>query len=183
MKHRIFIAINLPLEIKKKLDFLIQKLKEKNQHSKIKWVEKNNIHITLHFLGWLEKEWVKKVDKVLNGCIKKMTPTEFELTNLDGFPDLNFPRIIFMDSKESNTRKMLALQKKIGQELEKSGFEIDQRSWRSHITLGRNKGNKKFNPVKSDLAGLKFKVNSIEMMESALDRTGPTYHIVKSYKF
>ena len=52
MKHRIFIAINLPEDIRKKLSEFPAKWPE----LPVRWTKKENIHITLVFLGYLSEE-------------------------------------------------------------------------------------------------------------------------------
>ena len=52
MRHRIFIAINLPEDVKKEL----AKYQEKWPEFPAKWMSPENIHITLEFLGYLTNE-------------------------------------------------------------------------------------------------------------------------------
>jgi len=60
MRKRIFIAINLPEEIKKKLSEYQSKLPD----LPIRWVKKDNLHITLVFLGYLNDEEILEVCKI-----------------------------------------------------------------------------------------------------------------------
>ncbi|HUS49948.1 MAG TPA: 2'-5' RNA ligase family protein, partial [Candidatus Paceibacterota bacterium] len=59
-RQRVFIAINLPEDIKKKLtDY-----QEKWPELPIRWTKKDNIHITLFFLGYLNNEEIVEVCKM-----------------------------------------------------------------------------------------------------------------------
>ena len=56
-RHRVFIAINLPEEIKRELALYAQKWPE----LPAKWTSKDNLHITLEFLGALTDEEIGEV--------------------------------------------------------------------------------------------------------------------------
>src|ERR1035437_5408472 len=56
-RHRVFIAINLPAEIKK----VLFAYSEKWLDLPAKWTPKDNLHITLEFLGSLTDEEVGEV--------------------------------------------------------------------------------------------------------------------------
>ena len=51
-RRRIFIAINLPEDIKRELAAYDQKWSD----LPVRWTEKENLHITLEFLGYLTDE-------------------------------------------------------------------------------------------------------------------------------
>ncbi len=57
MRHRIFTAINLPEDIKGKLVDYQSKWPE----LPIRWTKKNNLHITLEFLGYLSDDELLKI--------------------------------------------------------------------------------------------------------------------------
>ncbi|MGB9607971.1 MAG: RNA 2',3'-cyclic phosphodiesterase, partial [bacterium] len=60
---RCFIALLLPEEIKKKAVEVQNRLRKAN--ADVKWVEKENLHITLRFLGEIEEEKVEKVKRLM----------------------------------------------------------------------------------------------------------------------
>ena len=184
MKKRVFIAINLPSSIKEKIFLFIQSLKEKNSHLRIKWVEKENLHLTLHFLGYLEDKELSQVEKIVESSLSQTKPTRLRLEEIGGFPRLSSPRVIFLKTKEIGEDSIHFLQKEIGQKLKKMGFFVDSRLWKAHITLGRNKtGRGQLSLIKNSLVGEEFEVQSIEIMESKLSPLGPKYKIIKSFKF
>ena len=63
---RIFIAVNLPEEIKESLNGLIEKLPK----DKVKAVKKENLHITMKFLGYMPEETLPELYKKLNALRK-----------------------------------------------------------------------------------------------------------------
>jgi len=188
MKHRIFIAINLPKNIKQKLKEALLGLEKNNRNLLIKWVKPEGIHITLHFLGYLTDEEIEKVDKMIREKIAetkyKISSYNLQIIGLGGFPNLRHPRVIFIDTQEINNKNIFDLQKRIGSGLEKLGIEIDKRPWHPHVTIGRAKRYLKngINQKGIKILSSTFPVKSIEIMESKLSREGASYSVVRSYK-
>src|SRR4030042_2375034 len=140
MTKRLFLAINLPKEIKDQLAALIIKLQKNNKNKPIKWVENENFHLTLHFLGDTVEEKIPLINQSLIPIISNFKTLNFQLSNsVDAFPDTINPKNIFLEMKELNDGKTIKLRKEIGEALEKLGFEIDYRPFRLHLTLGRVK--------------------------------------------
>lgn len=181
-KIRSFIAINLPDEIKKEIGFLIEKLKEKNKSQEIKWVNPEGIHLTLHFLGYLDEEMVKQVKKIIQKCIVGFAPTEIELKDFDSFPNLQRPRVLFISGQETGKNKSLQnLQIKIGRELENIGIKVDRRPWQIHLTLARLKSPIRLSIATPKLSRTNFKVKSIDLMKSELTPQGAIYSLIESF--
>lgn len=181
MKYRLFIAINLPEALKDKLAQLILELEKRNKQLPIKWVNPKGLHLTLHFLGYLEKQQIPQVEKTLQKVCSKYKPFVMKINNLDGFPNFKNPRIIFINCKEADGENAKSIQKAIGVELERAGFNVQFRSWHEHITLARVKTKCQPNIPRVEISDNKFEVKSIELMESKLTPTGARYSVVKSF--
>jgi 2'-5' RNA ligase len=180
-KIRSFIAINLPPEIKSYLANLMAELKKKNSSPHIKWVNPEGLHLTLHFLGYLDEGKLSKVKEIINQSVLNTPSVEIELKGLGGFPNLNHPRVLFVESKETGDRVLKSTQEKIGQELEKNGFEIDKRPWHMHITLARLKIPTGIKISNLQVQNLKFRVKNLDLMKSELTRGGAHYSIITSF--
>jgi len=81
---RVFIAIELPENIKEGLEKLVISLKR--SISNVKWVEKENFHITLRFIGEVDKDKVLQIEKILDEVGSRFSPFEAELSGLGKFP-------------------------------------------------------------------------------------------------
>jgi 2'-5' RNA ligase len=183
MQKRLFLAINLPNEIKVKLTDLVKKLDKANINEPIKWVEDDNFHLTLHFLGSTPTEKFDSLDNAMEPMVASFPTLNFELSNsINTFPNLHEPKVIFIDIKDLNDGKALALQKQIGQALEILEFEIDPRPFRLHLTLGRVKSKTTFKVPDLQFPISNFRVDTIDLMESNLTSSGPIYTILKQYK-
>ncbi|MBN1325938.1 RNA 2',3'-cyclic phosphodiesterase [Candidatus Falkowbacteria bacterium] len=183
MQKRLFLAVNLPNEIKEELADLINKLDKANKNKPIKWVENDNFHLTLHFFGSTPIEKLNSIDAAIKPIVASFPTLNFELSNsINAFPDLNNPKVIFLEMKELDDNKIIALQREIGKALEILEFEIDPRPFRLHLTLGRVKSKINLQIPNFQFPISNFKITSIDLMESELTSNGPIYTILKQYK-
>lgn len=182
MKIRSFIAVNLPIEIKDYLDYIISELRKKNSSSNIKWVKPENLHFTLHFLGNLDEQKLEKIKIIISQIVNENSSVEVQLKDLDGFPNLIQPRVLFIGCQEIGDNVLKNIQEKIGQRLEKIGIEVDKRPWQMHITLARlRKPLRIENLNELQIKNLKFRVKSIDLMKSELTPEGPYYSIIEKF--
>ncbi|MBA7640487.1 RNA 2',3'-cyclic phosphodiesterase [subsurface metagenome] len=159
MRHRIFIAINLPENVKKELVNYQSKWPE----LPVRWTGKDNLHITLEFLGYLTDEELLKACQDTKTLASKHEPFLITLNKICYGPPKKPPRMIWV----------------VGEKVEELNFS-------PHITLGRmnawefRKIEPEERPQVDEDINLSFEVNSIEVMESVLKRTGPTYNVIES---
>lgn len=179
---RAFIAIELPKQVKDELSSIQKNLR--NSGADVKWVEPENIHFTLKFLGNTEKTKIKDITDALNEIAKKIKSFSMNLTEIGAFPRISYPRVIWVGIKEgANTVSELA--KTVEGKLNKLGFPKEDRPFSAHITIGRvrsPKGKEKLktqvenlNKSKSQLADYKIQISKITLFQSTLMPTGPTY--------
>ncbi|MDP2967379.1 MAG: RNA 2',3'-cyclic phosphodiesterase [bacterium] len=218
MRHRVFIAINLPENIKNKL----AEYQEKRPDLPVRWTKKENLHITLMFLGYLIDEELLEVCNITKEIASKNQSFSINLKKIIyGPPKKIPPRLVWVEGEKSEelgklqkdlensflTSRATAKSKSqasfppslsrgessVGKEEDLSsspspvkGLESKSRPYTSHLTLGRIKTweFKQIEPeerpeINEDI-NLSFEVNSIEVMESQLKRTGPHYTILES---
>jgi len=184
MRHRIFIAINLPGDIKKKLiDYQAKWLE-----LPIRWTKKENLHITLMFLGYLSDEELLEILKITKEVASRYEPFSINLKKIIyGPPKKMPPRMIWAEGEESE--ELGKLQRDLENSLLSSSvkdLESEARPYAPHITLGRIKAwefrriEPEERPEVNEEINLNFEVNSIEVMESQLKRGGPEYTILES---
>jgi len=183
MQHRIFIAINFPEEIKRELE----KFQSRWPELPIRWVKPENLHITLAFLGYLTDEELVEILRITKEVTSRHQPFSINLTKICyGPPKKTPPRMIWVEGEKSKDLANLQLDlEKFLTSSRKIKFETEERSFTSHITLGRLRQweFRQIEPeerpnVETDIS-LSFEVSSIEVMESFLKRTGPEYEILE----
>jgi 2'-5' RNA ligase len=185
MRHRVFIAINLPEDIKKRLS----DYQKKWPTLPVRWVREDNLHITLVFLGYLNDEELLEVIKIVKEIASKNPSFSINLNKIIYGPPKKFPpRMIWIEGEKS--QELANLQKDLENALYSSSVkgikEGEIRPYSPHITLGRIK-NWEFRKIEpeerpgvSEEISLSFPVESIEVMESQLKRGGSEYTILES---
>ncbi len=187
MRHRIFIAINLPEDIKKNLVDYQTKWPE----LPIRWTKKENLHITLMFLGYLSDEELLEVLKMTKEIASHQSAFLINLKKIIyGPPKKVPPRMVWAEGEKS--KELGKLQKDLensllsSEALAKEDLTIEARPYAPHITLGRIKAwefrkiEPEERPEVNEEINLNFEVNSIEVMESELKRGGAEYAVLES---
>ena len=170
---RIFIAIEIPEEIKKEIIEIQKQLPQ----FKGKLTEYENLHLTLKFLGEIEGDKIEELKKRLMEIKFK----SFE-TTLDkiGFFDKGKRGIIWIHLTNCDD-----LQKEIDKKLE--GFFEQEKRFMSHLTIARIKDLKNRNKFTEELKkikvpAMKFSIKEFVLKESILNEKGPIYKDLEKYK-
>lgn len=173
---RTFIAIEIPQNIKQKIYDAFKKEREKEKG--IKWVEKENLHITLKFLGEIEKEKVKDIEKILDEIPLKFKSFEAKLEEIGTFPDFKNPRVLWVGV--SPREKIEEIFKFIEERIEKEKIDVskEEREFHPHITIARIKVKGRFSFERKKF-GENFKINRIALFKSDLRPEGPIYTLLK----
>lgn len=181
MRHRIFIAINLPESVKNKLS----EYEIKYSELPCRWTRKENLHITLAFLGYLTDEELVEVCKITNEVALRNAPFSINLNKILYGPPQKPARMVWAEGEKST--ELGKLQGELENALSSSeGLTKEDRPYAVHITLGRIKTWKfrqiepEERPEVNEEINLNFEVNSIEVMESELKRGGPAYTVLES---
>ena len=178
---RTFIAIKITPE--KKLLDLIKHFKKSLKGEEIRWVDSNNLHLTLRFLGETSKEQVAEIVKLLETVSKQFQPFQFELKGVAVFKHKIQPRVIFISIENDVILKQLAGE--IQEKINSLGFGVEQNTFNPHLTLGRMKfiQNKiAFYSLVNKFSDTKIQqltVSEIIFYQSILSSDGPTYKPIK----
>ena len=184
-KVRSFIAVNLNPEIKEYLTSLqaILSIPE----TKIKWVEKNNLHLTMKFLGYISLEQTELIKLILKEITSRYSPFIIKLSsNLGIFPTYQMPRIIWVGIKEGIS-ELKGLYNCLENNLSNKGFPREDKDFSGHITIGRVKfirDKTNFIQIVKRISVnnlLSQEVGSIDLMQSELTPNGPIYNITAKF--
>ena len=179
-KVRSFIAVNLNPDIKEYLSSLQANLNV--SETKIKWVEKNNLHLTMEFLGYISLEQTILIKSKLKEIASQYRPFIIRLSsNIGIFPTYQMPRIIWVGIKEG-VNQLNELYNSIENNLSNKGFPRENKEFSGHITIGRVKfirDTTNFIKILKSIEVNNFsqEVGSIDLMESKLTPNGPIYNI------
>ncbi|MBA7513819.1 RNA 2',3'-cyclic phosphodiesterase [subsurface metagenome] len=183
-KIRTFIAVNLNSEIKEYLTSLQINLNIPD--AKIKWVEKNNLHLTMKFLGYISLEQRELIKAELKEIASRYSLLIIRLSSTIGvFPTYKMPRIIWVGIKEGIS-ELKELYNSIENKLSNKGFPREDKDFSGHITIGRVKFIRdKTNFIqilkRIEVNNFTQEVGSIDLMESKLTPSGPIYSITAKF--
>lgn len=195
--RRIFIAINLPEEIKDELeiaqnemagDFVLPDAANAAEgRPVVRWVPKQNLHITLVFVGDVDESRILELNKVVGEAVKDFQPFLLKLNRICYGPtNQKPPRLIWLELAKN--KELLEIAACLKQALIRANIlkQADKRPFSGHITLGRIRHweFKRIEPEERPEidrgVSLEFEVKSVDIMESKLKRIGAEYLVLQS---
>jgi len=179
---RLFVAAELPEEVRHALGVAIDKLKRQNVNG-LRWVATEGIHLTLKFLGNVEAPQVAALQTALESAASGLSRFTLRLANGGVFPNASNPRVVWV-GLDGDIESLVSLQRGVKRALTGIGFTTEERAFQAHLTLARVKG--RLTSVEriqlmETLATLwevdppEFQVGSVSLMQSTLKPTGAKY--------
>lgn len=182
---RSFIAIEVPEDIRERVATLNSEFRIPNSEF-IKWVNKENLHLTLIFLGEVKEDFLEKVKVRLSEITSQKSPFYLSLKGLGAFPNIRNPRVIWIGVKKGD-EEIEAIQGEIEKELTKIGYQPEPRKFHPHLTIGRVKSfgaNKILSEFfEKDYQSRDFLVESVVLFKSTLTPQGPIYEKLQESLF
>jgi RNA 2',3'-cyclic 3'-phosphodiesterase len=175
---RLFIAIDLSEQAKEN----IEKIKSELKGIKgVKPVSKENIHLTLKFLGEVSD---KKAEDIVNALSQvKFRPFNMSINKMGVFPNEQRIQVLWVNAEPAEP--LVEVKKMIDAALPR--FK-DDHPFKSHITFVRikyiaNDADKKkiLDILKKSVEKTSFLVNNFRLYKSDLQPMGPVYEVVKEF--
>ena len=174
---RIFIGAELPGRLRSELFEVSNQLKTSIESAR--WVARDNIHLTLKFLGSITEEQLADIESVLAAKAGVFKRFSFACGALGAFPNQKRARVLWAGI-DKGAREFIELSKLVNTALEPLGFERDDKPFKPHITLAR------LNPPKSieqplrtvpeaSYQGRSVPLEGITIFQSHLKPTGVEY--------
>jgi len=183
---RTFIALEIEDAAKDRICEIQDKIKLSNS-IKGSWVAKNNLHLTLKFLGDTRLKYVEAVKDKIAECCKGISSIKCELVKIGIFPEAKSPRVIWVGIKDE-TNVIANLSKKIEENIFELGFKKEKRDFKTHITICRPR--QILNPdqfrllmeeLDRDFKAVEFNINKLTFFESKLTPQGSIYTPLNTY--
>lgn len=178
MKIRTFIAVTASPEVRQGALTLIELLHP--AAGDVKWVEAENLHWTLQFLGDVDELDTPAVCDAVAAAASDLEPFELEARGAGAFPSPDRPRTLWLGAA-GGSREMATLQKAIQKKLGKLGFRGEARRYVPHLTLGRAGRRSRPQSLTAELAELadfeggSMLIDEVTVYASHLSREGPKY--------
>ncbi|MDN3513331.1 MAG: RNA 2',3'-cyclic phosphodiesterase [Candidatus Brocadia sp.] len=178
MNVRIFVAVEITGEIRKKLAEFQDELKKVD--ADVGWVAPENLHITLKFIGHIDEEKIEAVTGIIKDALAHIKPFDLRYAGVGTFPTEKNPRVIFADVID--TGGVLAkIHERLDNQLMAVGVEHENRKFEAHLTVGRIKTRRNVRRLIEHLNsynGFDFgseRVMQVALMKSDLSPEGPIY--------
>lgn len=182
---RVFTAVELPERIKEKVDHECRILRI--GRASIRWVEKRNLHITVAFIGDIEKEKIPIIGDAISNTVKGLSPIDLIIEEPGFLPSQGKPRVVIFTLGGERGR-FSQLCARIYENLSKLELALERNNT-VHLTLGRIKrpfkisGKEIFEGKFESLAlNIPVGVSRVALFESKLFRKGPVYKRIMTFE-
>ena len=181
---RLFVALEIPQEVRKNLAGLLKGLRAISPQTK--WVRAENLHLTLKFIGEVPEANLAGIRSAL-AVAKSDAPVRLEARGLGFFPNPRHPRVLWAGIESSPNLKTLA--EGIGLALEKVGIAREKRAFSPHLTLARfepSRLEEKLRAAIEEKSSVEFGevfATQFHLIESKLKPAGAEYTTVESFTF
>lgn len=178
MSKRLFIAYKLPSQLKNDMRFIQHKIRNSIDPEGINWVNPDNMHITIAFLGQIDEKRIEDLEIVFNRLF--FSPLQFTTGAVQYFKRNGTPSVFYQNVE--NQEMMRRKAEEVRGLLADAMINYDRKPFNGHITLARAKvpesgveladyiDNKLDTPETAD-----YTLNNIILYESKFQEGGPKY--------
>jgi 2'-5' RNA ligase len=185
---RLFIAIRLPDEIQAAIEKAQTRLRSSLRQSSVGWTRREQLHLTLRFLGNVEAHRVEGLIAASRSACCDFASLALRVEEVGFFPNDRFPRVIWAGVRDSGQQLGL-LQTAVQTATQEFCSEPPDHRFQGHVTLGRIKDLKRSETATlvraaSALANERFgawTATGIELMRSELSSSGAEHERLASF--
>ena len=174
---RLFIALPISEEIRKGCEAL--QAIGKTKTTSVKWIDPQQIHLTLVFLGWTDSSLRARIEEVIQEVSERSSPFSINVNGLGVFPPLRSPKVVWAGIPEETP--LMKLQQDLTDRIGSLGIPLEKRPYRPHLTLGRVREGFASDPFTRWITQEKevqigqCTVSQVVLMESQLRPAGSVY--------
>jgi 2'-5' RNA ligase len=183
---RTFIAVDLGQAIRDRCVALQEVLARTG--TDVKWVEPDNLHVTLLFLGEVVDRDVPALCQAVAGCCAGRDAFPMSVETVGCFPNPRRPRVVWA-GVGVGAQELVALHDALESPLLALGcYRREDRQYTPHITLGRVKSDRPTDRLAAALAkqagwrGGEVAVREVLVLSSELTPKGPEYTVLSRAK-
>jgi 2'-5' RNA ligase len=179
---RSFIAIDLPPEIRLAIVRVSTCLKTNLASQPLRWVDPDNIHLTLRFLGEISQAQLCNLVVVIRPLFRKFPYVNVTVSGLGAFPNTHKARVLWIGLEASPDLSQIINEMDV--EINKMGIPWNEDKFSPHLTIGRvsrNATSADYNKIESVVSSTKvgiigkYQVQSVNIYKSDLTPAGSVY--------
>jgi 2'-5' RNA ligase len=184
---RVFLAVDLPDDIKEQLVAIQDKLKFLLEG--VRWTRPEGIHLTLKFFGNIVDKDIALISEVVERHTKNTRPIALHGEKVGAFPNFKRPRVLWL-GLNGDIERLSSLQKTIENDLDRYGYKKEKRGFKPHLTLGRAKSSRgiilglpEVTKREDTYKAGQFDSNGLTLFESKLKPGGAVYTKLAYFPF
>jgi 2'-5' RNA ligase len=181
---RLFVALAVSDEIRHNISSFIRELSVAD--SKVRWLDPQNFHITLKFIGRVPPENLSPIAGAL-AKVQVAHPVQMEFRGLGFFPNARKPSVAWIGTEFSPNLPALAAA--INNELAPLEIQGEEKPFTPHLTIARFKQTHLSPALLAKTKTLQdcsfgtLTIREFHLVESTLKSTGAQYTTLRSFPF
>jgi len=184
----LFVAVFPAAEVMQRLDEAIHRLAGGLSPKAVAWTRPEQIHLTLNFLGNVERGKVEELQRAVAAACRRVGPFLLRARGLGCFPSPARARILWA-GLDGAVAAVEGMKEKLDEGLAPLGCVADERAFHPHLTLGRvkllNSGDRRHLgaalPQWREADFGSWTVERVDLMQSVLLPAGTEYAPVQSF--
>lgn len=183
-KMRCFVALLLPPSVRRLLVQVQDALRRADAH--VKWVEEENLHLSLKFLGDLEEDAVSTLKGSLSVEALRWPRMALTYGGIGTFPERGVPRVVWAGCS-GDLETLAGLAAAIERAAALVGVARENHPFVAHLTLGRVKSDRNARRLMSAIENQRRvplgsdEVREFVLVRSTLTDKGPVYETVAAF--
>jgi RNA 2',3'-cyclic 3'-phosphodiesterase len=174
---RAFVAVFPPPELREEA---LARARRLSLRGRVRWSKPGNVHLTLKFLGDVQKEILDGLCAAVEEVCGHHTSFDAGLAGFGAFPSARRAQVLWAGIG-TGFDGLRSLATDLDAVLAPLGFEREKRPYTPHLTLGRARGQPaSFEPRPEEYIG-EFRVRRVELTESTLTPEGAVYRTVRAF--
>jgi 2'-5' RNA ligase len=176
---RIFCAVELPDEVRARLQEHIVRLRKEVPDAAASWSRVENIHLTLKFFGNVEVDRIANISAAATRTTEQFSTFEIEVGKTGVFPRPSRAQVLWIGVNDLSGN-LSALQKTFETECAAAGFEKEDRAYHPHLTIARLRKPESARRLAETHLNMNFepiavKLNDLIIFRSELSSKGSRY--------
>jgi len=181
---RSFIAVAVPPEAAERLRAAQDRLRQ--AAPEVKWVRPDGFHITLKFLGGVDRERLGEVWQSVTRAIAGVGPFTMRFRGVGAFPNVRRARVLWAGITDG-AAELTDLAGRVEGACAEHGFAREERPFQAHMTLGRVRSPTPNRDLEAAVAELESEdlgeagVDRVLLMKSQLTPQGAIYTVLEQW--